>query len=234
MRAGACYLSFCLLIVSLTGFAQTKSDTLFVAKAQQATIAVYERALLHDSKLFNGSEYKEYQSPTDEHPYLFEDWRIGSVVYHGELFEQVPLLFDLSTGSLVTETSGQATIKLVSEHVSNFRIDQRLFEAIRNAPIANGFYEVVHDSVTKVLVGRTRSLQQKNTVSGIERRFDERVQIYLVRSGQYWSVKTKKSVLQVLQDKKSLLKKVRLTKPFGTYRLENIRSLAEAYDRLQP
>jgi hypothetical protein len=213
---------------------QTNPDTIFVANARKATIALYQRALQHESRLFNGSEYKEYQSPTDEHPYLFEDWRMGSVVYQGALFQEVPLLYDLSTGSLITETSGHMVIKLVSEHVSSFRIDNRLFEFISATSLPAGFYEVVYDSLTKVVAWRKRSLQQRNTVSGIERRFDERVDFYLMKDGRFFPVKNRRAVLQALADKKALLKKVRLIKPFSSYRLENIRLMAQAYDSLRP
>ncbi|MFZ5972886.1 MAG: hypothetical protein ACOYXA_14970 [Bacteroidota bacterium] len=212
-----------------------EADTLFLQAALSRTESDYQNTFARQSRLFNGSEYHEYYGRDDEHPYFREDWAEGSVYYDGNLYHQVNLLFDMSSGQLITENGYHNAIQLVDEKVSWFRIGNHTFRALRNEKIPKGFYLVAYDSTTKVYMLQTKALQQRNTYSGIEVRFEEKTSIYLLKDGNFWPVKSKKSVLNALADQRPYLKKaMKGRKPFSANRLENICHMARLYDRQQP
>src|SRR5437868_11207273 len=95
------------------------------------------------SQLLNGSTYIEYKPQKDEHPYFLPEWYSGSIVYDGEQFDNVALLYDLNADVLVTENIyGANKIQLVSEKVDRFIIEKHLFVLLTGQKIENGFYEL--------------------------------------------------------------------------------------------
>lgn len=71
-------------------------DTSFVTIAQQNVIEEYDRYFVHQSALFNGSEYQEPLQTNDTHPfYRSLDWQPAEVSYDGITFKEVHVLCDL-------------------------------------------------------------------------------------------------------------------------------------------
>src|SRR5688572_14036253 len=80
----------------------TKVDTLFLAQSKTKSIALYTATILDQSRLFNGSDYIVYIPRNEEHPYYgSDDWSTGSIVYWDELYENEPLLFDVSIDQVI-------------------------------------------------------------------------------------------------------------------------------------
>ena len=64
------------------------------------------------SRLYNGGDYIVYMPKDEEHPYYrSDDWSYGSIVYWGELYENVPLLYDLS----IDEALEQSELFILSD-----------------------------------------------------------------------------------------------------------------------
>ena len=80
-----------------------------------------------------------------------------------------------------------------------------LFERLRedsSGVISEGFYERLHNGNVKVYVKRTKTLTSRAAANELVYTFDERNRIYLFKDNRYYPVKSKKSVLNVLNDKK--------------------------------
>src|SRR5690348_16627231 len=94
-----------LFLTSLTYAQSAKPDTAFVKASFSKAKAVYaSSAIRSQSHLYNGSQYIDYTPIGEEHPYfLTNDWTNGTVIYDGEKYENVPLLYDISADKLVVE-----------------------------------------------------------------------------------------------------------------------------------
>ncbi|HEY9489229.1 MAG TPA: hypothetical protein VIQ51_12885 [Chryseosolibacter sp.] len=236
------FLSFVALVVSFSAFPQVPHDTAFVVTARKNTIQLHEAALGAQAKLYNGSKYLAPTHTLEEHPYFSsEDWITGSVFYDGELFENVPLMYDLFNNSLITEhiPSGHA-IQLVPEKLQYFTLVNHYFERIENESVANslphtGFYQILYGGETKVLARRQKAIFEKINETTIERSFEDKDRYFIFRNGIYFSVRSKASVLKLLQDKKQDLKKFIKQKhiSFSQNRELLLKSLAEYYDTLK-
>ena len=79
--------------------------------------SLFEKDIKEQSRLYNGTEYRDYLSQDDEHPYYgVDDWSFGDVVYDDELYHHVPVFYDLSRDRLITEHAMSGSkIELISK-----------------------------------------------------------------------------------------------------------------------
>lgn len=207
-----------LIIVSFSSqalFAQVESDTAFVMTAQQNALQLYENALRAQSRLNNGSRYVAPEYNTEQHPWFAsDDWVIGSVFYDGKYFKNVPLMYDMFGGVIVTEhfPSGHP-IQLVNEKLQHFTLADHHFERITRESVANslpatGFYDVLYPGETKVIVRRQKQLNKSIVSTRVETSFEERNRYFLMRNGVFFPVKSKGSVLKLMSDRKGELKQL--------------------------
>ena len=205
-----------LLLLSVTStFSQSGAgDTTFITAAAKNTVERYRKALGVQAKLNNGSKYRPPEQDVDEHPYfLSDDWMMGDVYYDDELFIEVPLMYDLYSGQLITEHSASGhAIQLIFEKVSYFKVRDHLFEKIYNESVngslpATGFYDILYAGETKV-VSRRQKLQTEEIYNTyVEVGYDEKNRYFLFKNGIFFPVNNKASVLKVLGDEKQKLKR---------------------------
>src|SRR5688572_28813982 len=97
---------------------QPEPDTAFVAESKKQVSALYTTAIQHQSRLYNGSDYVIYIPRDEEHPYFeVDDWAYGSVEYWNELYENIPLMYDINVDQVITEHNRGNPIKLLPEKV---------------------------------------------------------------------------------------------------------------------
>ncbi len=157
------------------------------------------------NQLYNGGDYLDYRALKDEHPYyISEDWITGSIRYDNEQYDDVSLLYNINTDNIITERSPSAImIKLVRDKVQSFSIDGHQFVLIKaHEDLSTGFYDQLCSGRVELYAKRIKDFQE--TISGIEvqRNFIEKNKYYLHKDGQYYPIKSKKSILTVLGDRK--------------------------------
>jgi len=227
-----------LCMAQMQGYTQQIStDTAFLAQSKKKIVAVYATSIQHQSRLYNGSDYVIYLSRDEEHPYFnADDWTIGSVIYWGELYENVPLMYDLSSDQIVTEHNRGNPIKLLREKVDGFTIFDHTFVRIKDDQnkISEGFYDRLYNGSSKVYAKHTKTYRDDIISKEIIPSFDENTKFYLVKNGAFNTVKSKGSVLQVLDDRKqeikAFIRKNRIR--FKVNRAEAIVRTTEFYDSL--
>ena len=205
-------LSLVLLFLPIITFAQ--QDTSFlIGSVNQAKKAYYQK-IQGQAHLYNGSDYLEYSSVSDEHPYyITDDWSLGTINYGHEVYETVPILYDISADKVITEHYYNSNkMQLVSEMISSFTIQNRIFiRIIKNDPsipsVSTGFYEVLKDGLTKVYARRTKAFQKRISSDQYSIYFEEKNRYYIYKNKGYYEVASKSSTLQVLGDKKDEVKK---------------------------
>lgn len=228
-----------LLFSTLVCYCQApKNDTLFLAQAKKRTLILYEDAIQDQSRLYNGNDYLIYFSKEEEHPYFgSDDWTDGSIVYWGELYENVPLLYDISSDQIVIEHVRGNPLRLHPEKVQQFTITDHTFVRLLRDDknkIPDGFYDRLYEKNLKVYAKYSKTYRETLQAPKIISEFDASVRYYLVQDGNFHVVKSKRSVLQVLADRKSELKNfLRKNKiSFQNDREKAIVRLAEYYDTL--
>lgn len=200
-----------LFLISFCGYiavGQSSNDSSFVADASKNAIALYSKSTGPQSHIYNGNSYIEYSQQEEEHPYFINEWIDGTITYEGQYYENIPLLYDINNDKIITDHQyGINKIQLINSKVSNFTIQQHHFTNLKNEGNPAGFYEVLYDGNTKAYVQWRKSLQETVTNQSIERRFDYKSIYYIRKGGKMYSVKNKKSVINLLADKKSEIKK---------------------------
>ncbi len=196
-----------LSLVATTGWAQS-ADTTFIADARKSAVRVYTTTVGVGSQLYNGSEYKEYRSQKDEFPYLFDDLMFGDVLFSGELYEGVPLYYDLANDQVVTSYPQGNKIQLTRDKVEYFDIGGHRIVRLNNNQLSEGFYDLLYDGKMKLYARRQKVLITKINGNVAENDFELRIKYYLLKDGVYRTVKSKGSILSILKDKKKDLKRL--------------------------
>jgi hypothetical protein len=231
-------LCLCLMTIQCVGQI-TNSDTAFLAKAKMIQVEKYNQFIYGQSRLYNGSEYRDYLSRNDEHPYFgVDDWVYGEMVYDDELYTNVPMFYDLSRDKVISEhILNGAKLELVSEKIQWFTMDGHTFVRLqqdKDDVLVTGFHERLYNGTTKVFARREKLLQQRVESNDIIVLFEERNRLFIFKNGQYFPVKKKGSVLDVFTDRKQEIKsfinksKIR----FKSSREADIVKVAEYYDSL--
>lgn len=232
-------LTFYLLLCASLALAQPAADTLFVRDAVKNTIGFYTTSIQGQTSLYNGSQYREpNRSDNDQHPFFEnDDWVTGTVTYDGQYYEDVPLLYDITSDKVVTENYYNADqIVLVWEKLDAFTIGADAFEKLSHKTLPRaGFYHVLYNGETKVVARRQKVIREKITGQSIEIEFDPRYRYFIFKNGAYFTVKSKASMLKVLEDEKPALRQfINKNKlRFKFMREEALRRVAAYYDTLK-
>lgn len=233
-----------LLLLSLAypAFPQSGPDTAFVSAAIHNTRNVYRTAIGTQARIFNGSKYLAPDYSDDYHPFfLSDDWLTGDVFYDGEYFQDIALMYDLSSGQLITEhlSSGQS-IQLVWDKLEHFTISDQYFEKIDPASAGGtlpqtDFYNVLYAGTIKLVARRQKFLREKIVSTTVERSFEEKYRYFLYKNGVYFPVKNKGSIMKLMSDKKQEMKRFfkQQALPFAQNRETLLTRLAKHYDSLK-
>jgi hypothetical protein len=236
-----CFFLFTLLTFSALAQERTGVPPRPQAPGLAYAQARYDSATVESPHLYNGPQYYFYDSKSEEHQFfLTEEWQTGSVLYDGQLFSGVPLLYDIFKDQLVVRyTRGVGSVALQSEKVYSFTFDGHNFVRILAGQpeaygLRTGFYDVLYEGKTRLLSRRVKERLQQISETKITIEFPPRDVFYLLKDGQYQAVHSKASVLSLLEDQKKPLKKYfRQNKlSFRENREQAIKALATHYDQL--
>jgi hypothetical protein len=217
---------------------QLLSDTAFLAASKEKVVSLYAASIQQQSRLYNGTDYVMYSSRDEEHPYFsIDDWTFGSIVYWHEQYENVPVMYDLSTDQVITEHNRGNPIKLIGEKVDGFTISDHVFERLRSNGtdnITEGFYEKLYGGRSKVYAKHQKLYREDLTSKEVIPRFEEISRYFVLKDSALNNVKTKSSIIEVFEDRKqeikTFIKKNKLR--FREKKYVAIVRVAEFYDSL--
>lgn len=237
------FLAFVSLNISISAHAQDSVDTLFIDLSLKKSSLQYSRAMGDQWRLYNGGDYKEYRSINGEHPYfLSSDWSIGSILYDGDRYDDVPLLYDLFTGKVITSNMlNNRKMQLVDEKIKYFILDGHRFVHLRSTGKDNlpkeGYFEVIHDGQnTKAYSKHIKAYNETISGGSLYREFEYNVKYYILKKGAYYPVKNNSSILRILADQKQNMKKFISTNHirFKTDPHKALAKILSHYDTLIP
>ncbi|AHM61510.1 hypothetical protein D770_16280 [Flammeovirgaceae bacterium 311] len=227
------YLFFSALILLISGLppkvsAQeaAKSDSL---TALHNTISFYREKARDNSFLYHGREYIGFDNRIEGHAFfLNNEWRNGNLYYKGQLYQQVPMLYDIAAEELVVQHyAGVFKIRLFKELISYFELSGHHFINIaavdpaagvpaagndaasgavvndaKGSPMIPGFYDLLYQGDTQLLVKRRKNIKETFMDRMIHREFDQKNLYFIKKEGAYYPVKSRGSALRVLGDQK--------------------------------
>jgi hypothetical protein len=229
-----------LTILTSNTYGQLLADSIVLQKGLVHAEAVYNRAMEGNFHIYNGSQYAAYQSQKDEHPYfLSDDWANGSILYDGEWFHNMPMLFDIEKNQVIVSYYFKGIkMQLNSQRVAEFEFQGHRFinyKPIDSIGIGGGFYEVLYTGKTKILALHSKKFIEEISGTDLTLRFKETTQYFLFHNNRFVKTGTKQAVLAALNSRKKELKAyMRRNRLFISEKENSLIRVVEYFDSLQP
>lgn len=183
-------------------------DSVFYQAAVNNTIAFYQQSTKDQPRYYNGRKYKPYRIEFVKGIPFFESDKFvkGNVVYEGGLYDNVELLYDQVTDILILK-SGVA-IELINERVSQFTISghtfTRLVQDSNKSLPGTGYYEILYNGKIEILKKDRKRIQDNlSSTEGVRGDIISKKYYYLKKNGQYYFIKDKGKLLDLLNDRKN-------------------------------
>ncbi len=204
-------LLFCFTLLPGVLFAQRSS---FPEPHQEKTLSLYTNVIGENSSLYKGKVYVGVKKVIKGHQFFeTSDWIYGSVVYQGNLYKNVPLLYDLLQDELlIRHPNGFLRIQVQKRELNSFTILKKTFVNFLTSDTADlmapsGIVERIYEGDISVFVKRQKRVDERIREMTVEREFEQENNFYLLKDGLFYSVKRKSHVFKVLQDRKKIIRK---------------------------
>lgn len=210
-------LLFFLALMSAKAFSQqATTDSNLRDASIKNVINLFNKEIAGNSHLFNAPEHRGYMRPAIGHPYfLSEEFKIGSLYYDGILYENIPLMYDLTKDNLVSVQFVKDSsllyrsifkMDLTHDRTGAFSMPGHDFIKIESdtntSSMKPGFYELLYNGNPKVLVRRSKVLVEEIKDRDLIRRYDSSNVYYILKEGVYYNIKNKNAVLDLFKDKR--------------------------------
>jgi hypothetical protein len=219
-------------------------DTTFADRSFANAARVYNSSIRDQSLLYNGIEYKPFPEPYDGHPFFESEYvEEGTVFFDGEVYEGMPIQYDLLSDLLILEHYDQlgyvGMMQPHQEKITQFSLLNHTFILVdgdsTGGMLKDGFYDLLYNGSVKILAKRKKSVVRDFENSQIKISFPQKNGYFLMKDNQYFPIKNKSSIVRALKANKRLFKQF-ITKnqlDFNENKENSIVALAAYYDQIQ-
>ena len=211
------YFSLSLLFISLTASGQiVSSDTSFIHESYKNADNEYKHRILFQSFIYNGQEYVDYDLKINGDPY-FEDeyYEKGTLTFDGRFFDSIDLKYDINKQLLILRYYDNRGYKkdiiLQNEKIEAFDLFGHHFIHIRDTSdykdLEPGLYDILYKQDFTILSKRKKIYVEEIEGRIIKKNFYIKDQFYVDKGNQIYTVKNKRSCLNVFNDRKKELQK---------------------------
>ncbi len=198
---------FCLTLLPCTLVLAQEANTATTPKP----VNLFYRSVNEGSHLYNGTEYIMYDQHIKGFPYFgVADLKGGSVLYDGTLYENVDMLYDISTDQVVIRRYNEGVLmNLINEKLVYFKLLDHVFVNIvpdsNNTIVTKGFYDRLYNGKTIVYARRKKIVyEDQNT---FEKSFIATDKYFIYKDGTWHAVSGQGDVLNVFKEKKKDISK---------------------------
>jgi hypothetical protein len=209
--------------------------------AYKTALSVYIGLAGEQSELYKGTEYIGVRS--NKGSVFFKDnssWTMATVVYEGNVYNNVPVLYDSFNDLLVGRYYDNVTRYILRpDRTTGFQLGTHHFLRLQHQNIKNAvkdsFYEQLYNGKSQVIAKRgkerTETMSQQEGVQVI---FGDKSEIYIKKGNLFYSVQSRGDVLKLFKDKADALNRFIKTGTvdFRRDQEEAIVELAKHYDQL--
>jgi hypothetical protein len=193
--------------------AQNKVEEHDSIAAYANTISLYRENIKENSILYSGREHASLNKRIQGHAfYGSKDWQLGDLIYWGQRYENVPLLYDIFTDEVVIRHyESPFRIKLIVAKVEQFSIYDHQFIRINppaESAITPGFYDQLYLGGVTLLAKRKKTIKESHLEGRVMQEFEQKDRYFILKDGIYYPVGKRSSVLKVLKDQKKEVKRL--------------------------
>ena len=168
---------------------------------------------IENSDLHYGEVYQEKHRVKSKKTKFFPepDFVLGSVVFNGQPYFDIPLKYNIYDDELLMLTDkqfGGTILQLHKKQVNSFKIGNHFFIKIHNTEIANGFYEVALESpIFSLLKKHRKSLRQLLGENLVFYEFEDEEKDYFLRyQNTYHSIEKISDLISIFSKYETELK----------------------------
>lgn len=184
--------------------------------ALKKAVRIYDLSLGKNSFIYTGRSYHEAYGGIRGHQFFVEDyWEQGNVNFDGHEYDSIYLRYDTYKDQLIIENFNlngmPSPIIVYGPKVNFFELFNHHFIRMEKDTITNfkeGYYDLMHqgDSLS-VLIKRRKELTNSTEINTIREMFTEKDRYFIIKNDLAYQVKSKKSIMKVLEDRKKEIKK---------------------------
>jgi hypothetical protein len=205
-------LEFSFLFICISQIhAQQSPDSILYKESAYKIHQVYLDEIGDNAQIYHGSEFIRNGQKAIGFPFYESDSVLtGSVCYQGMIYMNLNLFYNLVSNELITNNyAHDALVTLAYEKVDSFSIGNHSFIRLAagrdNGLIKDGFYEQLFSGEPAFYARREKRLV---TGAGSEEiRYIQFNYYFIKLKNVYYQVEGKNSLLEVLKDRKDVLKK---------------------------
>lgn len=205
------------LIALISGNSCAQAPLIAGSSARESApypVGLYKEATNLSQNLYNGRQYFVYDARMEEHQfYKQRRWLTGMVLYDGQQFDSIPMLYDLFKDEVVIRHFNGDHILLQTVKVDSFIVDNHYFARLEagkdiNSQMRTGFYDVIYAGKSRTIMRRTKQRQEKIVDKRVIAYYPEKNFFYVLKDGRYHSIHSKKSALALFPEYKRELRRV--------------------------
>lgn len=203
-------LGYFLLVFFLPGFSQNIADTSFRQKSINNTIGFYRTSIGMQASIYNAPIYEGFPWPfiAGHQFYHSDSVYVGSVNYDGLDYHNISMHYDLIHDELIIRHPNGFRIELIKNNVNSFVINNEKFIKLREVLFPGSldsisyYHQLFSSPNISMLAKRVKKIQETAGRQSVERTVFSKNFYYILKNGVYYPIKNKKTLLEVLKDKK--------------------------------
>lgn len=211
-------ISLCFFLLTTIGFVsgQETNKVSFIADVEQQMINSFTNKLINHNTIYNGKMYiPNTKSNDDGHPMFISNKYVdGSVCINQFKYSHVNLQYNLLEDQIILLNHDQVGGVILSiDEIQEFSLHGHRFVYIKpnskqQDMISAAYYDQFYKGLNfSLFVKRIKKISEITIETGIKRTFTQQNKYYLFKNNIYYSVKTKKDLLAILDNKRDLITK---------------------------
>ena len=186
------------------------------SEAMANAVNLYETAIGKNSGIYIGSYYydKNYWAIGGDPFFVNNYWNEGTIIYEGQQYDSISIRYDIYRDLLlikhIDKNGHVVPIQLHKSKVEEFIIMGHHFIYTKEdtlSGIKTGFLDLLYiGEKAKVLAKRRKEISRTQIANDIVRGYFVNDRFYIKKDQNYYEVKGKKSLLEVLSDEKNEIK----------------------------
>ncbi len=187
---------------------QSSMDSLF-SQQQTELEQLYDLENEDMARLLNGRHHHSYYPTTVGHPFLYEEWTLGSVKTSLYSYHSLSLRYDIFQDALVfaANLAFQKIIWINPDQVLSFSLNGRTFvflgrgeeiEAMEAVRLSPGYFELLYEGKTQLIAKRLKSISSVQNDIHNDGKFYEKSLRYMISNHQFFPVKKNKDLFRFI------------------------------------
>jgi hypothetical protein len=155
--------------------------------------------------IYNGRIFYGYPSIQEHAFYPENGWQTGSILYDGTWYHNISLMYDTHKEEVIVFHPSSVFIRLYSERVQEFNFSGIYFVRLlagSNKILKPGFYQRLAIGDVTLFARRNKKIDEKIEGLAIERKFVASDQFFALKDGSYKRINNKKSLLNLVKDRR--------------------------------